>query len=79
MREKYVDERWPQMLDFPQRDGSTVYLCTVDDAVELTLPKGQAAALQAAYNRMQAEVVRMALAFDEAAPEAFSRYWYRVS
>jgi hypothetical protein len=72
MREKYVDERYPRWLTFnmPQVTSSqadwVVRTPTVEDAQLLT----------AEHHVVHDALVRCALAFAEAAPEAFSDFWY---
>lgn len=75
MREKYVDERWPYTISY-QRDDGHVQVCTVDDRFDVTLSQPDAEKLMRAYDKMQAALVRCALAFSEAAPEQFSDFWY---
>lgn len=75
MREKYVDERWPYTISYHRDDGQ-VQVCTVDDRFDLTLSQSDAERLMRAYDKMQAALVRCALAFSEAAPEQFTDFWY---
>lgn len=75
MREKYVDERWPYTISHQREDGQ-VQVYTVDDRFDLTLSQPDAEKLMKAYDKMQAALVRCALAFSEAAPEQFTDFWY---
>lgn len=75
MLEKYVDERWPRVIDFAQRDG-TVHVCEVNDKFGVTVSSEDAAKLLKAYNDLQDALARCALAFDAADHEAFSGFWY---
>lgn len=75
MREKYVDERWPYTISYEQEDGQ-VLVQTVDDRFSVKLPQPDAEKLMKAYDKMQAALVRCALAFSEAAPEQFTDFWY---
>lgn len=72
MREKYVDERYPRWLTFntptviSSRDDWSVRTPSVEDAQQLCV----------AHHDTHDALVRCALAFAEAAPEEFTRFWY---
>lgn len=72
MREKYVDERYPGLLSFnmpmvtPVNGDWVVRTETVEDAQRLC----------AEFEKLRDALVRCALAFDQADPEAFSSFWY---
>lgn len=76
MLEKYVEARWPQLMQIGQSKDGRLGVCTVDDRVDLLLTPAQAQQLIEHWNDMQTELCRMAQAFDEAAPAAFTQYWY---
>jgi len=76
MREKYVDERWPRLMQLGSASDGKLGVCTVDDRVDVLLSPEDAEKLIAEWNRMQDALAACALAFDEAAPEAFSAHWY---
>lgn len=75
MLEKYVDERWPRAIDYPQRNG-TVHVCEVNDKFGVTVPASDAEKLLKAYNDLQDALTRCAVAFDAADHEAFRAFWY---
>lgn len=78
MKEKYVDGRFPRWMIFGESsDGSQVDIATIDGDVAEGIAKPQAEKLIAEYNRIQQAFGGLALAFDEAAPEAFTKFWYR--
>lgn len=74
MREKYVDERYPMWLATGSK-GETV-ASSRDDWFVVTDSPEDAALLVAEHHKVQDALVRCALAFAEAAPEAFSAFWY---
>ncbi len=76
MREKYVDEQYPPLMLFGKAADGRVGVCDAVDRVDLLLAPADAEKLVAAYNRVQNQLVRCAMAFDAAAPEAFSAFWY---
>ena len=71
MREKYVDERYPLWFTFPP----SIVTSTGDWTARLS-SMADAELLAREHNAVQAALVRCALAFAEASPEAFTKFWY---
>jgi hypothetical protein len=76
MRTKYIEERWPELMELGGSPDGKIGVCTTDDRVDLLLDKSQAEPLMVEWNKMQNFLTQMAQAFDEAAPEAFKEFWY---
>lgn len=76
MREKYVEERWPRLMQmWPTTDGR-LNVCTVDDRVDIVLSHKEAQQLTEHWNKLQDALTRCALAFAEADDTAFTAFWY---
>ena len=61
---------------FGESQDGRVGVTDARDTLDILLPPTEAAQVVEHYNRLHDELVRLALAFDAAAPEAFSRHWY---
>lgn len=76
MREKYVEERWPRLMQIGTTQDGRVGVCTVDDRVGIALSAEQAGQLIEHWNKLQDALTRCALAFAEADNDAFVAFWY---
>lgn len=78
MREKYIDERWPLLMELGyHKDTKQPCVTDCDDRVNIFVnDHAQAAELIAHYARLHAEFNALIQAFDAAAPKAFEAFWY---
>jgi len=76
MRIKYVEERWPRLMQIGTTQDGRVGVCTVDDRVDIALSPAEAEKLIEHWNHLQDALTRCALAFADASPEAFTDFWY---
>lgn len=76
MKEKYVDERFPFWFKLGSSADGRVGLTSGDGEVDVLVPEDVADQLLAEHNRVQAQLVACALAFNAANPEAFDKFWY---
>ena len=76
MKDKYVEEDFPLYMEFGIHADGRVDIETTNGDPVATVSKAEAATII----KHRAEVVQrlcdMARAFDEAAPEAFTEFWY---
>ena len=77
MREKYISERYPELMVFGQNpETGHVDVATVNCDVVTGLTGEQADTVVRTYNELQSFMVRLALAFEAAAPVQFQAFWY---
>ena len=77
MRAKYIEEEFPRyFLTAEDPDGYSVDVGTVNGDVVYEIGKIEASRLIADRDALLDKLIATALAFNEANPEAFSRFWY---
>lgn len=76
VKEKYLEEAFPTLMDFGNGPDGTVGVCTTDSRIDLLLPPEQAASLIAEYNKLHARMVQLAQALDMVDSEKFHAIWY---
>lgn len=77
MREKYIEESFPRYRIFGEYpDGARVDVATINGNIVTHVTREDARRLIADRDAVVDRLVKIALAFDKAAPEAFSAAWY---
>ena len=76
MREKYVEERFPQYMIFGEYEDGFVDVASVNDDIVTHVSREDAQRLIQERSNILDMLVTLALAFDEAAPDTFSQIWY---
>ncbi len=77
MREKYIEERFPRILEHGTYGDGDVNLTTVADHFDIKLTPEDAKKLMEYTDNIYNMFVKTVQAFDEAAPEAFNKFWYQ--
>lgn len=79
MREKYIDERWPDLMIFGREvDTRRPFVSDADMSVDiLCVDDERAQMIVSHYNKLKAEFTAMAQAFDRADEKAFNEFWYK--
>lgn len=78
MRQKYIDEKWPLLMQFGRhaQTGQPYVSDCNDDVNVLMADVKDANTIIEHYNKLHAEFSAMAHAFDAANPDAFTEFWY---
>lgn len=71
MKEKYVDEKFGYWYEFG--DGDIASSCS---SLNVTCNHTGLPWIVEEHNRVQSKLVKTALAFSEASPEEFKKFWY---
>lgn len=76
MKDKYVEHYFPRYFVFGEHADGRVDIATAHDSTVATVSAKDAAKLIAHRDEIVEKLCNMARAFEDAAPEAFSRFWY---
>lgn len=76
MREKYIDERWPDLMTHGVNQQGEHYVTDTHEAIDVPMSFESAQAVVAHYNKLKAEFVEMIQAFNKADENAFNQFWY---
>lgn len=76
MRDKYIEQDFPRYFVFGQHSDGQVDIATEKDSAVATVSHEHATRLIADRAAIVQKLCDMARAFDEAAPDAFNRFWY---
>lgn len=76
MKDKYVEHEFPHYFVFGEHDDGRVDVATERDDTVATVSAEDAAKLIAHRAAVVQKLCDMAKAFDDAAPDAFRRFWY---
>lgn len=79
MKEKYIEEEYGVLRISGKHPDGRVNVCNYAGSIDILLTPEDAEQLLNQHNKMQQLFVRCALAFDEADPEAFTKFWYEDS
>ena len=76
MREKYIEEVFPRYFEFGKHADGRVDIATCKNDTVATVSREHATNLIADRDALVQKLCDMALAFDKAAPEVFTQFWY---
>ena len=76
MRQKYIDEKWPDLMIFGHYADGQVSVTDSDDALNAKMSPSEAEKVVEHYNKLKEEFSAMVQAFNEADPKAFDQFWY---
>lgn len=76
MRQKYIDEKWPDLMVFGKFEDGDVCVTDSDDNLNAKMEPSEAEIMVEHYNKLKEEFSAMAMAFNEADPKAFDQFWY---
>lgn len=76
MKEKYVNEAYPEWMVFGTYPNGDVNLTDANSTFDARMPQADADAVLKQHQLMYRAFVRMANAFEAASPEAFRQFWY---
>jgi len=76
LREKYIEERFPRYMVFGEYPDGCVDVATVNGDVAVHVSRGDSQRLIHQRDEVLDMLITLAIAFDEAAPDAFTKLWY---
>jgi hypothetical protein len=76
MKEKYINEAYPEWMVFGAYPNGDVNLTDANSTFDAQMSQSAADAIMKQHQVLYRAFVRMASAFEDASPEAFRRFWY---
>jgi hypothetical protein len=76
MKEKYINEAYPEWMVFGAYPNGNVNLTDANSAFDAEMSAAAADAILKQHQHLYRAFVRMASAFEAASPEAFKQFWY---
>jgi hypothetical protein len=76
VKEKYINEAYPEWMVFGTYPDGNVNLTDANSSFDAEMSQADADALLKEHQKLYRAFVRMASAFEGAAPDAFRQFWY---
>ncbi|MEX3984094.1 hypothetical protein AB4Y45_34635 [Paraburkholderia sp. EG287A] len=76
MREKYINEAYPEWMSFGTYPNGDANITNANDEFNARMSPAAADLILEQHQKLYRAFERTALAFAEAAPEAFEKFWY---
>ena len=76
MKEKYINEAYPEWMVFGAYPNGNVNVTDANSAFDAEMSQADADAILKQHQKLYRAFVQMANAFETASPEAFRQFWY---